>query len=71
MNTGEQGNGITSDASGNVLSVGYFKGTSNFTPQSTTSLNKTSIGGKDIFLILYDSSGFLQQAETFGASGND
>jgi gliding motility-associated-like protein len=47
--SGDQGNYITQNSSGDLIVVGYFQGTVDFDP-SACLLNLTSLGGPDIFI---------------------
>ncbi len=64
----DQGNGITVDSSGNVLTTGYFRGTVDFDPGAGTS-NLTSAGGDDIFVSKLDSAGNFVWARRLGGTG--
>ncbi len=65
--TGEDnGYGIATDASGNVYVTGSFSGTAAFGNQS-----RTAVGGSDIFLAKYNSSGALQWVRAEGGTGED
>ena len=59
--------GIVTDTSGNIYMTGYFGST--FVDFDATTL--TSAGGKDVFLVKYDSSGNLQWEKRAGGSGDD
>jgi hypothetical protein len=55
-----------------VYIAGYFNGTANFnTPSATGSNQITSIGGTDIFLAKFNSSGDFQWAKRAGGTSND
>lgn len=64
------GNSITTDASGNVYTIGYFAGTADFDPSAGTT-NLTSAGGNDIFVQKMDASGSFMWAKTFGGTAGD
>src|SRR5262249_35059692 len=66
----EQGNSITVDASGNVLTTGTFGGTADFDPGSGTS-NLTGIGSTDIFVSKLDSSGNFVWARQLGGTSQE
>ncbi len=68
--TNDIGYEITVDGSGNVYLTGYFTGTVDFDPSTSVS-NKTSVGGKDIFLGKYSSSNALIWIDTFGSTLDD
>mgnify|MGYP003672612551 FL=1 len=61
---------IKGDIYGNIYLAGYFNGTTDFDP-SSSSFNLTSNGGSDIFISKYNSSGNLEWATSFGSTGND
>jgi hypothetical protein len=65
----DRGIGIDIDGSGNVFVVGTFEGTVDFDPIGTT--NRTSNGGKDVFVAIYGSSGTLVSVATFGGSSDE
>ena len=60
-------NAVTTDNSGNVLITGFFAGAT-FTFDTTT---LTSVGGSDIFLAKYNSSGDFIWAKGMGGGSND
>lgn len=62
--------GITTDPSDNVYVTGFFNGTVDFDPSSTTN-NLTSSGSGDIFIAKYNSNGQFQWAYRVGGTGND
>ena len=61
---------LTLDASSNIYSTGYFKGTSDFDP-SSSAFNLTSSGGQDVFVSKLDSSGNFLWAKKMGGIYND
>ena len=66
----ERGYGITSDGSGNVISIGYFRGTVDFDPGAgTTELTSTTL--KDIYVTKVDTDGDLVWAIQFAGEFND
>ena len=68
--SGDYGNSIAVDSSGNVYTTGYFPGTVDFDPGAGTS-NLTSAGGADAFVSKLDSSGNFVWAKSFGGALND
>jgi hypothetical protein len=66
----DYGLSVTTDASGNVYTAGFFQGTADMDPSSAT-LNLSSSGSDDIFISKLDASGNLLWAKKFGASGSD
>ncbi len=64
------GSAITTDASGNVFTTGYFFGTMDFDPGAGTT-NLTSAGAEDIFVWKLDTAGNLVWARGMGGSGDD
>ncbi len=64
------GNGITVDASNNVLVTGYYSGTADFDPNAGT-LNYTSVGVADIFVLKLTSAGNLVWAKSIGGGLDD
>lgn len=64
----EEGNGIATDASGNVFITGEFRGTADFDP-SLSATTLTLIGTSDAFVAKYNSTGALQWAYNFGSAG--
>lgn len=65
---GEQGNSITTDASGNVYSTGWFTETVDFDPGPAI-FNLTSTGAQDAYVQKLDASGNFLWARTFGGTG--
>ena len=61
---------ITSDASGNVYTIGYFWGTVDFDPGAGT-FSITSEGSSDIFVQKMDASGNFLWARSFHGTGWD
>ncbi len=65
----DEGYGIATDASGNVLATGYFTSPT-ITFGSFTLTNPINIGiAPDIFIVKYDSSGTVLWAKSAGGSG--
>ena len=62
----DQGNGVATDASGNVFITGLFAGTANF-----GGANLVSGGGDDIYLAKYDANGVHQWSKRFGGTTTD
>lgn len=62
------GTSVATDANGNVYSVGDFFNTPTINFGSTT---LTNLGGRDIFIVKYDSLGNVLWAKSMGGSGND
>lgn len=63
------GNGITTDASGNVYVTGYFKSASLVV--GTYTLNNAAAGNADFFIMKYDGSGNPQWAKNSGGIFED
>ncbi len=66
----DRGKSITTDASGNVYSTGYFQYTTDFDP-GTGVFNLTSAGSTDIYVQKLDPNGNLMWANRIGGNGND
>ncbi len=64
-------NGIKVDSAGNILTTGSFQGTVDFDNNSVTNNSLTSLGGTDIFMAKYNSSGVYQSAKRYGGTGQD
>lgn len=58
------------DPAGFVYLTGYFRGTADFMPGPAV-MNKTSKGGKDIFMGKYDPNGMMMWVYTFGSPTDD
>jgi len=65
----DAGRGVGVDAAGNVTVSGYFAGTVNFDPGGT--LNLSSAGSTDIFVVNYDALGDLRWAKRAGGTSAD
>ena len=63
----DRGHAITVDASGNVYTTGFFEGTADFDPSSST-YNLTAIGQIDVFIQKLDASGSFLWAKSIGGS---
>jgi Domain of unknown function (DUF4347)/Beta-propeller repeat/FG-GAP-like repeat len=63
-------NGISLDNAGNVYTIGYFYGTTDFDPSASTA-NLTSVGQYDIFISKLDSNGNYLWAKQFGSVSDD
>ncbi len=61
---------ITTDAFGNVYTVGRFEGTADFDPDTGT-VNLTSVGSDDVFIQKMDSAGNFLWAKSFGGNSRD
>ncbi|MFI5203329.1 MAG: T9SS type A sorting domain-containing protein [Flavobacteriales bacterium] len=62
--------GITEDASGNILSVGYYDGIVDFDPGVAT-FNLTSQSSEDAFIQKLDASGNFVWAKSLGGNSSD
>ena len=65
------GTSITTDASGNIYTVGLFNGTVDFNPSTSQIFNITSNGNDDIFITKTDASGNFVWAKRIGGNGFD
>ena len=61
----EEGNSITVDASGNVITTGYFNGTVDFDPGPAV-FNLSSFGDEDIFVSKFNAAGNFIWAKQMG-----
>ena len=68
--SGDNANGITMDAAGNVYVTGTFRGTVDF-DAGAGSADLTSFGGYDIFITRYDALGNYIWAKNIGNPGTD
>ncbi|UKN00985.1 T9SS type A sorting domain-containing protein [Paracrocinitomix mangrovi] len=66
----ESGYTVSSDASGNVYSSGYFRNTTDFDPGVGTA-NLTAVGGADAYIQKTDADGNYLWAVQFGSTGDD
>ncbi|MBC7937565.1 MAG: SBBP repeat-containing protein [Rhizobacter sp.] len=63
----DQGSSITTDASGNVYTTGYFAGTADFNPNPAVTNNLISANGSfDVFISKLDASGNFVWAKQLG-----
>jgi Ca2+-binding RTX toxin-like protein len=67
----ESGQGITIDASGDVFVSGFFSGTVDFDPSTTSTFNLTSAGGTDSFVLQLNNNGGFVAAARLGGTGTD
>ena len=66
------GNGVATDAAGDVYVTGYYTGLMNIYSSSNVYVsNLTQISGQDVFLIKYGSSGEVLWGSKMGSSGVD
>jgi len=68
--TGDEGTKITVDASGNVITTGYFQAVADFDPGIGVA-NLTSSGLKDVFISKLDPSGNYLWAKQLGGAADD
>ena len=69
--SGELGQDLALDSSGNLYATGSFYGTVDFDPGPTTASLSASGFNDDIFILKLDSSGVFSWAKKMGGSGND
>jgi hypothetical protein len=70
-NVDDEAIGVKSNSSGDVYATGYFSGSSvNFNPGGTA-LNLTSVGGKDVFITKYNSTGVNTWGFSAGSTTDD
>ena len=67
----DRGFGITVDASGNVYTIGDFRGTADFDPDAGIANTLTSAGTTDVFVSKLNSSGNFVWAKRFGDTLTD
>lgn len=68
--TADFGTGISTTASG-VYVTGYFSGTADFDPSTTSTVNLVATAGSDFFISKLDLNGNYIFAKSIGGSGND
>jgi len=68
--SGDHGHSLTVDSTGNVYATGYFGGTADFDPGAGT-VNLTSSGSEDIFILKLNSTGNYIWAKRIGGSSQD
>jgi hypothetical protein len=66
----QTGNSITTDATGNVYTTGFFTGTADFDPGAGT-FNLISVGDYEIFISKLDSAGNFVWAKQMGGTSTD
>lgn len=66
----EVGSDVTTDASGNIYTIGSFTGTVDFDPNATT-VNVTSAGKRDVFILKLNSAGNYVWAKQIGGINDD
>ncbi|MFM9945227.1 MAG: T9SS type A sorting domain-containing protein [Bacteroidia bacterium] len=69
-NLTDYGSSIAVDASGNVYTTGFFYSTVDFDPDATT-VNLSSKGNSDIFILKLDATGKFVWAKSIGSSSAD
>ena len=69
--SGDFGNGIAVDASGNVYTTGSFQGTVDFDPSMNTFNLGSAAGSSDIFVQKLDSAGNFIWAKAMGGTSSD
>jgi len=70
-NYNDSGLSIALDASGNVYTTGWFMGTGDFDPDTSTIYNLISSGGEDVFVSKLDNSGNFVWAKKWGGVNYD
>jgi gliding motility-associated-like protein len=70
VGSGNRGNSITIDILGNVLTTGYFYGTTDFDPGAAT-YTLTSTGQQDVFISKLDNSGNFVWAKSFSGTADE
>ncbi len=68
--SGDFGNAVATDSSGNVYVTGSFSGTVDFDPGPRT-YNLTSAGNSDVFVAKYSAAGALVWARAMGGASSD
>jgi len=66
--SGDVGNSVTTDPTGNIYTTGFFFGSVDFDPGTGVN-NMTSLGMADAFLLKLDSNGDFLWSANFGGSG--
>lgn len=66
----DEGHAVVVDPSSNVYLTGYFAGTADLDPGSSTK-NVTGAGSNDVFIVKLDSSGNYSWGKRVGGSGDD
>jgi hypothetical protein len=66
----DQANAVAVDGTGNISTTGYFSGTADFDPASTTYF-LASHGSQDVFVSKLDGSGSFVWARAVGGASND
>lgn len=69
--SGERGNAVATDDSGNVFIVGQFKGTLDLRTRTSTHISFRTSGGEDIFFIKLNKAGQILWAKKFGSRYDD
>lgn len=69
-NMADQGECIAIDGSGNIYTTGFFRGLTDFDPD-TSSYYYNAVGGWDVFIQKLDAAGNFVWAIPFGGTGND
>jgi hypothetical protein len=67
---GSASNDVTTDATGNVYTTGWFEGASDFNPGAGV-FNMTSVGTSDIFVSKLDVNGNFVWAKQFGSTSSN
>ncbi|MCK7580938.1 MAG: hypothetical protein MZV65_38560 [Chromatiales bacterium] len=62
---------MATDASGNIYTCGYFKGTVDFNPDRKLKYNLTSYGDYDVFVMKLTGNGAFTWAKQIGGTGQD
>ncbi len=70
-NGSDEGCSLNLDNDGNIICGGLFSSTATFGTKSGPTMNKTSIGGHDIFISKYSPAGILQWVSSAGGQGPD
>ena len=63
----DRGQAVSVDAAGNVYAAGYFVGSADF----SLTINLTSAGGQDAFVVKINPAGTVLWAKTWGGTGSD